>query len=393
MVTLKYYINPKRKKKDGTMTVKIIVSYKRKRRMLPTSINVTSTDITKTGKLRNQELMLKINTIIAGYSKRIADMGLEFEDRDVDYIVDNLKMNCETDFFRFVEMTVSDIRIANTKKGYLFCAARVRDFVERDTLDFREMGLQFFKAMERYLVGRNGGVTGGVVQCMRILKSIYRKAFVYFNSESNEVISPYPLHAYKLPSKPHTVKRALPIERIRALMAADLKGVSALVRDVYILSFCLMGMNLVDLYECEYTSDDVICYNRMKTKARRDDNAHMEIDIDERIRPLVMKYRGKRKMFNFSEKYSTYGSFQQTVIHHMRVIIPEKLGCEPITFYSARHSFATIAYNDCGIDKYVVHSMMNHVSPDMRVTDIYIKRKFDKENAANKRVLDLLFQE
>lgn len=176
-------------------------------------------------------------------------------------------------------------------------------------------------------------------------------------------------------------------------MAADLKGVSALVRDVYILSFCLMGMNLVDLYECEYTSDDVICYNRMKTKARRDDNAHMEIDIDERIRPLVMKYRGKRKMFNFSEKYSTYGSFQQTVIHHMRVIIPEKLGCEPITFYSARHSFATIAYNDCGIDKYVVHSMMNHVSPDMRVTDIYIKRKFDKENAANKRVLDLLFQE
>ena len=68
------------------------------------------------------------------------------------------------------------------------------------------------------------------------------------------------------------------------------------------------------------------------------------------------------------------------------------VGEEKLTFYAARHSFATIAYNDCGIEKYVVHSMLNHVPQEMKITDVYIRKTFDKENEANKKVLDLLFQ-
>lgn len=37
MVTIRYYINQKKKRNDGLMNVKIIITYKRKRKMLPTA--------------------------------------------------------------------------------------------------------------------------------------------------------------------------------------------------------------------------------------------------------------------------------------------------------------------------------------------------------------------
>lgn len=43
-------------------------------------------------------------------------------------------------------------------------------------------------------------------------------------------------------------------------------------------------------------------------------------------------------------------------------------------YYAARHSWATLAVNKVGIDKYTVHAALNHIDEAMRVTDIYIER-------------------
>ena len=67
------------------------------------------------------------------------------------------------------------------------------------------------------------------------------------------------------------------------------------------------------------------------------------------------------------------------------------LGIEDLEFYAARHSWATIALNKCGIDKYTVHSALNHVDDAMKVTDIYIERDFVIENQANVKVLKYVF--
>lgn len=70
--------------------------------------------------------------------------------------------------------------------------------------------------------------------------------------------------------------------------------------------------------------------------------------------------------------------------------IGEIIGVDDLEFYAARHSWATIANNDAGIDKYTVHSALNHVDESMRVTDIYIRRSWDNIDKANRAVLDLL---
>ena len=51
---------------------------------------------------------------------------------------------------------------------------------------------------------------------------------------------------------------------------------------------------------------------------------------------------------------------------------------EGLTFYAARHTMATIAFNETDIDKMTIHDMLNHQLPVYKITDIYIKKDFRK---------------
>lgn len=65
--------------------------------------------------------------------------------------------------------------------------------------------------------------------------------------------------------------------------------------------------------------------------------------------------------------------------------------CFVFIFYIFRHSWATIALNKVGIDKYIVHAALNHIDDSMKVTDIYIERDFVNENKANAKVVKYVF--
>jgi integrase len=61
-------------------------------------------------------------------------------------------------------------------------------------------------------------------------------------------------------------------------------------------------------------------------------------------------------------------------------------------YYYARHTWATIAYNDCGIDMQTIHEALNHASDaNMKITDVYVKKEFTRIWDANRKVLDFVF--
>lgn len=63
---------------------------------------------------------------------------------------------------------------------------------------------------------------------------------------------------------------------------------------------------------------------------------------------------------------------------------------EGLTFYAARHSWATIARNDCGISMDDVAMALNHKSGH-DVTDAYIKNDWSKIDKVNRKVIDIVF--
>jgi integrase len=222
---------------------------------------------------------------------------------------------------------------------------------------------------------------------------------LHYNDEESGIIpiTGSPFTIFKVPKPPVTEKRAISPELIYKIFnhpdsesrkSTEFNRVN-LARDCFMLSFALIGMNSADMYDCTQISAKSITYNRKKTRSRRDDNAKIVVDIQPEIKALIEKYRDQsgNRVFCFYQHYRDESTFNAAINKGLKKIIPE------LEFYSARHSWATIAVNDCGIDKYTVHSALNHIDDTMRVTDVYLKKNFKPINSANRKVLDFVLKQ
>ena len=67
----------------------------------------------------------------------------------------------------------------------------------------------------------------------------------------------------------------------------------------------------------------------------------------------------------------------------------DELEIDYIQFYSARHSFATIARNDCNVSKDDIGLCLNHSSGGS-ITDVYIKKDFTRIDEVIRTVVDFV---
>ena len=125
-----------------------------------------------------------------------------------------------------------------------------------------------------------------------------------------------------------------------------------LAKDCFILSFCLMGINSVDLYNATDLIGNRLVYNRTKTKDRRLDKAKMEVIVPKMVLPIIEKYRDRtgQRLFNFYQYYCDHKGLNKAINKGLKEI-GEQLKIDDLEFYAARHSWATIALNKCRIDK------------------------------------------
>ncbi|MDR1674947.1 MAG: hypothetical protein LBR86_00520 [Tannerella sp.] len=221
-----------------------------------------------------------------------------------------------------------------------------------------------------------------------------------YNRESEGMICipQSPFTEFGIPKLPPVRKRALAVKTVQAIAALPyMPDVSwgenryNLAKDMFLLSFALVGMNSVDLYNCDCIEDGRITYRRTKVTGRRADGAEISIRIEPEILPLVEKYRDPagERVFKFHRMYATPNTFNCAINRGLKKIGAENgVNVEDLEFYAARHSWATIAVNVAGINKYAVHEALNHVSGEMKVTDIYIKKDYSLIDEANRKVLD-----
>ena len=153
---------------------------------------------------------------------------------------------------------------------------------------------------------------------------------------------------------PAAQKRALSVEQLRKFAKMPYLGLknADLAKDVFFLSFFLLGTNAADLFTATKYKNGRLTYNRQKTRRRREDNAEISIKVEDEARALFDKYRDEdgERVFKFYKMYQTIDAFNSALSFGMRRIGKE-LGFERLTFYAARHSWATIAVNEAEVDK------------------------------------------
>ena len=398
MATFKAMIKKGNKKADGTWNVVIRFTHKTKVRFIPTTLYITKKDITASFKIKNANILDRCNDIIKEYRNRLSELSLEFNDIDIDTIVSYIRQKKENKGVSFTEFAAKWIEESTIKgiKNYKTALNALCSFVGRDNILCEEINVKTMKAFENALKDRPRAQS----LYPNCIKTMFNTAREYYNDEDNDIIRiKHSLDKYKPVDQNIAEKRALDVETIRRIFALPydnirVKGKSSrhdLALDCFRLSFCLMGMNSADLYFADRLEDNVIIYDRMKTKDRRRDKAEIQVKITDYIKPLVEKYKGKERVFNFYERFTTMESFNRAINLGLKEIGRE-IGIERLQFYAARHSMATIAVNDVKISKYIVNDMLNHTDQSLKITELYIKKDFSHINEANVKLLDYVLK-
>ena len=383
---------------DKTWSVHIRFTHNNKTMYIPTTMYIAKKDITASFKIKNANILDRCNDIIKEYRNRLSELSLEFNDIDIDAIVSYIRQKKENKGVSFTDFAAEWIEKSTIKgiKNYKTALNALCSFVGRDNILCEEINVKTMKAFENALKDRPRAQS----LYPNCIKTIFNAARDYYNDEDNDIIRiKHSLDKYKSIEQNIAEKRALDVETIRRIFTLPydnirVKGKSSrhdLALDCFRLSFCLMGMNSADLYYADRLKDNFIIYDRMKTKDRRRDNAEIQVKITDYIKPLVDKYRGKERVFNFYERFATMESFNRAINLGLKEIGKE-LGIERLQFYAARHSMATISVNDVKISKYIVNDMLNHTDPSLRVTELYIKRDFNTINEANIKLLDYVLK-
>lgn len=399
MATFKATIFKDRQRPDKTWNVVIRFTHTRKVRYISTTMYVTRKDITASFKIKNANVLDRCNELIKTYRERISELNLEFNDIDIDTIVSYLKQKKDKRGISFTDFANKWIYSSTIKgiKNYKTALNALYAFVGRDNILCEEINVKTMKAFENALKDRPRAQS----LYPNCIKTIFNAAKEYYNDEDNDIIRiKHSLDKYKPVEQNIAEKRALDVETIRRIFALPydnikVKGKSSrhdLALDCFRLSFCLMGMNSADLFNATEIDGNTIVYDRMKTKDRRRDKAEVQVKITDYIKPLVEKYKGKERVFNFSERFTTMESFNRAINLGLKEIGKE-LGIERLQFYAARHSMATIAVNDIGISKYIVNDMLNHTDQSLKITELYIKKDFSHINEANVKLLDYVLKE
>ncbi len=439
MATFKICVFEHQRRRDNKYPVSIRVFWKGKCSYIGTEFYVTEKQtikksyFTETGKkkvlfaLKDTFILNELNRRITEYENiKSRKLGFRIEmytARELSkYFEKETKPGTDSsiDFIEFARKHVNKMREAgrtSTAGNQNRVVNSLIDFCNgRDSIAITEITSNFLVKFEEYLrkdrvmkrknqfgktvtTKRPGVGDTTVFNYMTDLRVMFNAALAEFNDEDmGEIrIQHYPFRKYKIKPRPENKKRNLAPEQIKAIRDAQEEDLvfdrAILARDVFMLSFYLVGINMADLYSIAEYGNGRISYERQKTKGRRQDRAYISIKVEPEAEILIEKYRDKtgKRILDFHNRYSTSHIFSSNVNKGLKKVA-EVVGISeiPLSTYYARHSWATIARNKCDISKDDVDLALNHVDHGLKLADIYIEKDWTKVDRANRAVLDLI---
>ena len=396
--TFSYVIFPHHKRADGTITVKIRMIHNSKAKYCTTSVTVTKEQLTKRmDKITDQRVVDALNVKLDEY-RRIASLidGAEYYSADMlwERIQETLRggHTFSLDYFDYAK-TKRATMDKKTAEGYKSAFNMLERYLGKDHIDINQIDYKFLLKFRDFIEQQTSKGSRAVSYYLSCLRHIHNLAREEYNDDDTGIvrIPRQPFHKGLIPPQPVTQHRTLTLEQMHAIISYEPHTERGrLAKDVFLLSFYLIGINTADLYylTSESLKNGIINYNRCKTDSTRQDGAPMSVRVEPEADELLLQHKGRRLLFDFADRYSTHQNFNKNVNKGLKEI-GDAIGVSDLSTYYARHTWATFARNECGVEKATVHEALNH-APDKseRITDIYVKRDWSHVWEANRKVLD-----
>lgn len=355
------------------------------RKHIATSMVVWKDELNRKGEIRNAGKLAEIQAFIAAAYKKMdaAPFALQPEPLKANDIAVSLLGGSGKDFFRWCEKWMRESRLKGIR-NYKTAVNSFRKWLQKDSVTFEEMTPALLSDYCRSLDDSPRAQT----MYLSALRHLWNEAERYLPDDD---VPRSPFRKFRVPKQRFVGQRAVDESIIRKVYEYRAKPGSRaeLARDCFLLSFCLIGTNSADLYDCRVLEEGVLKYDRAKTKDRRSDHAHIEIAVHPFIAALVAKYRdsGRAYVFSFHRRYTDHREFNRAINVGLKEIEPD------LTFYAARHTWATIARNTLRNSREDVDEALNHKNTSTSLLDIYVKKDFARVNEINRGVIEYVFKE
>lgn len=402
MAKSKLRLDTRRKLKDGTCPVQIAVGYG-SNLYLATGIYLTPEDWEEKTQRANGKGAKRINSVLETLLTRTANRILELRESgqfgklssaQLREMLTDLDLDSPTVGVPTVGAMFETV--IGTKEGGT--AMLFNQTLKKLQAHCDPYQLRFENVTKLWLDNFYASLTGLSVNSKAMHLRNLRNVFNYAIDEN--ITTNYPFRNYRIVSE-ETAMRVLPVEKMRQLLALPLSAYDTEYRDIFMLSFYLVGINMVDLSALTKESivEGRIEYRRAKT------GKFYSIKIEPEAQAILDKYKGKKHLLAPFDKYDNYKDYVAHLNAALRKIGPvKKVGGKPqytknhlpvmapleagITSYWARYSWATYAA-DLDIPKDTISEALGH-KYGSAITGVYIKFSRDKIDAANRRVIDYL---
>lgn len=304
----------------------------------------------------------------------------------------------ETAFGTFAEKFIARRGKEKTRQVYEMTLRKMGGYCDVGRLRFADISAGWLRDFEQWL-----GTT-----CSVNTRGIHlRNIRAVMNAAIDEGVVPadlYPFRRFKI-KKEETMKRSLSVGDLRRLRDYPCEGWQRKYVDVFMLSFYLAGINLVDLMGLPpLGADGVIRYRRSKT------GVLCQLSVPPEARAIIERYRGERHLLWFGERLKPGAEGWHDWLHRFNeglqkvgpsgyMYVRRKGQCggkqrvkvynalfPELTSYWARHTWATLAA-EIDVPDAVIDAALGHRSP-CRMADIYIRRDARKVDEAVRRVIE-----
>ena len=256
-------------------------------------------------------------------------------------------------------------------------------------LPIQDVTPQWLEAFDKYLSKTMGTNTRAIH--LRNLRAIIKYAIC------NDANLKDPFLKFRI-KREETRHRALTPEQFRQLFKQPLPPQEKELheyRDIALLIFMLIGINVADLFEAKRLTNGRLEYERRKT------HRHYSIKVEPEALAILKKYKGKHYLLKYADTNKSHISLTKKLDRSLKRIGPVTYDPSPtrnhqpfkqwhglfpeISVYWLRHTWATFA-SKIGIPRDIIAKCLGHGKKT--VTDIYID--FDQEviDLANRKVID-----
>ena len=273
----------------------------------------------------------------------------------------------------------------STRLTYERTVKHIETFVSKgQTNILDEVNKSWLTTFDNYLAESNPSPNARALH-FRNLRAIFNYAI------DEELTTNYPFRRFKIKTV-KTDKRSLSVEVLRQVFTYPIEDWQEQYRDMFKLSFMLMGINFADMLNLKRNDmrEGRIVFNRHKT-ARL-----YSMNVEPEAMALIEKYAGKDHLLSIMDSRKDYLQYVRQTNNALRKIGDcERSGlggkkthhaiCPELSTYWARHTWATIAAS-LDIPKETIAAALGHGGNT--VTDIYIDFDRRKVDEANRKVLD-----